>query len=61
MGTEILCLEFECLRDISCGKDTDHSALIRKLKRSVKTTLGNFGIFEIFRGINQQEAMRFRS
>lgn len=45
--------EFEHLREIPCGKDTGHSTLIRKLKRNVKTTLGNFGIFEIVRGINQ--------
>ena len=45
--------EFERLREISCGKDTGHSTLVRKLKRNVKTTLGNAGIFEIFRGISQ--------
>lgn len=46
-------LEFESLREISCGKGADHSALIRKLKRNVNTTLGNFGILEIFRGMSQ--------
>lgn len=40
--------EFECLREISCGKDTDHSKL-RKLKIYAKTYVGNVGIFKIFR------------
>lgn len=58
INTEILCLS---LREITCEKDTSHSTLIRKPQDNVKTTLENFGIFEIFRGLIQLEVMRFCS
>lgn len=56
INTHILCLS---LKEISCGKDTGHSTLIRKRQDNVKTTLGNFGVFEIFRGIIQLKIRDF--